>query len=56
MILTTFLLGAHQGIWNNRLSLALGIPTAIYVVAAFATSAWLGMGGLIGLFVFGAFL
>lgn len=42
--------------WNNRLSLGLGIPTVIYVVAAFATSAWLVMGGLIGLFVFGAFL
>ena len=42
--------------WNNRLSLGFGIPTAIYVVAAFTTSAWLGMAGLIGLFVFGAFL
>ncbi len=42
--------------WNNRLSLGLGIPTLIYVLVAFATSAWLGMGGLIGLFVFGAFL
>ena len=42
--------------WNNRLSLGLGIPTFIYVGVALATSAWQGMGGLIGLFVFGAFL
>jgi hypothetical protein len=42
--------------WNNRLSLGLGIPTLVYVAVASSTSAWLGMGGLIGLFVFGAFL
>ena len=42
--------------WNNRLSLGLGIPALVYVIAAFATSAWLGAAGLIGLSVFGAFL
>ena len=42
--------------WNNRLSLGLGIPTLIYVGVALTTSAYSGRGGLIGLFVFGAFL
>lgn len=41
--------------WNNLLSLGLGIPTVIYVVAAFSTALWLERGGLIGLAVFGAF-
>ena len=41
--------------WNNLLALGLGVPTLIYVVFAFATSAWLEMGGLIALAVFGAF-
>ena len=41
--------------WNNLLSLGLGIPTLIYVVAAFSTALWLERGGLIGLAVFGAF-
>lgn len=41
--------------WNNLLSLALGIPTLIYIVAAFVTSSWMGMGGLIGLSLFGVF-
>ena len=40
--------------WNNRLSLGLGLPTLIYVAIAVATSAWTGMGGLIGLAGFGA--
>lgn len=40
--------------WNNLLSLGLGIPALIYVVAAFSTSIWLEMGGLIGLAVIGA--
>lgn len=42
--------------WNNLLSLGLGIPTLIYVVAAFSTGLWSERGGLIGLAVFGAFL
>jgi hypothetical protein len=41
--------------WNNLLSLGLGIPTLIYIVAAFSTGLWLERGGLIGLAVFGAF-
>ena len=41
--------------WNNLLSLGLGIPTLIYVVAAFSTALWVERGGLIGLAVFGAF-
>ena len=41
--------------WNNLLSLALGIPTLIYIVAAFVTPSWMGMGGLIGLSLFGVF-
>jgi len=40
--------------WNNWLSLALGLPTLIYVVAAFSTSAWSGKGGLIVLSIIGA--
>jgi hypothetical protein len=40
--------------WNNLLSLGLGLPTLIYVVFAFSTSAWLGRDGLIGLAIFGA--
>ena len=40
--------------WNNLLSLGVGFPTLIYVVVAFATSLWLGSGGLIGLSIFGA--
>ena len=40
--------------WNNILSLALGLPTLIYVVVAFSTSFWLGRDGLIGLAIFGA--
>ena len=31
--------------WNNWLSLALGLPTLIYVVVAFSTSVWSGRGG-----------
>ena len=40
--------------WNNLLSLGLGLPTLIYVVFAFSTSAWLERTGLIGLAIFGA--
>jgi hypothetical protein len=39
--------------WNNLLSLGLGIPTLIYVVAAFSTSAWSAKVGLIGLSIIG---
>ena len=41
--------------WNNLLSLALGIPTLIYIVAALSTSIWPTRAGLIGLAVIGAF-
>ncbi len=40
--------------WNNLLSLGLGIPTLIYVLAAFSTAMWMERGGLIGLALFGA--
>ena len=40
--------------WNNRLTLGLGIPTLIYIVVAFSTSAWSTRGGLAGLAVMGA--
>ena len=40
--------------WNNLLSLALGIPTLIYIVAALSTSIWSTRGGLIGLAIIGA--
>jgi hypothetical protein len=39
--------------WNNLLSLGLGLPALIFVIAAFSTSAWLGKGGFIGLSVIG---
>lgn len=39
--------------WNNLLSLGIGIPVSVYVVAAFATSLWATQGGLIGLAVIG---
>jgi hypothetical protein len=39
--------------WNNLLSLGLGLPALIYVVATFSTSAWSGQGGLIGLSIIG---
>ncbi len=40
--------------WNNWLTLGLGIPTLIYIVVAFSTSAWSEWGGLVGLAVMGA--
>ena len=40
--------------WNNLLSLALGIPALIYVIAAFSTSLWSEMSGLIVLAIIGA--
>ena len=39
--------------WNNLLSLGLGLPTLVYVGAAFATSFWSERGALIGLAVIG---
>lgn len=39
--------------WNNLLTLGLGLPALIYVLAAFSTSAWTGSGALIGLAVIG---
>ncbi|MFT5683066.1 MAG: hypothetical protein ACI8RZ_003993 [Myxococcota bacterium] len=39
---------------NNWLSLGLGLPTLLYVVAAFSMSLWPLRSGLIGLAVFGA--
>jgi hypothetical protein len=41
--------------WNDILTLALSIPTVIYVVVAFSTSLWTTLGGLIGLAVIGVF-
>ena len=41
--------------WNNFLSLGLGLPTLIYIVFAFSSSAWLEKSGLVGLAIFGAF-
>ena len=41
--------------WNNLLTLGLGIPALIYVLAAFSTGVWSTRGGLIGLAVIGAF-
>jgi len=40
--------------WNNLLSLSLGVPTLIYILFAFSTTAWMEKGGLIGLAIFGA--
>ena len=40
--------------WNNILTLALGIPTLVYVVFAFSTGLWTEMAGLIGLAILGA--
>ena len=40
--------------WNNWLSLGLGIPALIFVVAALSTSMWSTRGGLIWLAVIGA--
>ena len=40
--------------WNNWLSLGLGIPALMYVIAASSTSMWSTRGGLIWLAVIGA--
>ena len=39
--------------WNNRLTLALGVPTLIFIAYAFSTSLWSEKGGLIALAVIG---
>ena len=39
--------------WNNRLSLALGVPTVLYIIAAVLMSFWPTLGGLVGLTFFG---
>jgi hypothetical protein len=39
--------------WNNLLALGVGLPTLVYVVAAFSTSAWTARGGMIGLAIIG---
>ncbi len=39
--------------WNNLLTLGLGLPTLIYIVAAFSTLFWSSRGGLIGLSIAG---
>ena len=39
--------------WNNWLTLGLGLPTLIYVLAAFSTPLWSTRGGLIGLSIIG---
>lgn len=39
--------------WNNLLTLALGIPTIVYILYAFSGSLWTTRGGLIGLALIG---
>lgn len=39
--------------WNNILTIAVGIPTILYIVYAFSTSLWTTRGGLIGLALIG---
>jgi hypothetical protein len=39
--------------WNNILTLALGIPTLLYILWAFSSGAWETRWGLIGLALFG---
>jgi hypothetical protein len=39
--------------WNNVLTLALGVPAAVYVFYAFFTTLWTSRGGLIGLSIIG---
>jgi len=39
--------------WNNWLTLALGLPALIYIVATFSTPSWSTRGGLIGLAIIG---
>jgi hypothetical protein len=39
--------------WNNLLTLALGIPTLLYIVYSFSTTIWTTRGGLIALALIG---
>jgi hypothetical protein len=39
--------------WNNALTLALGLPAAVFVVYAYSTSLWTSRGGMIGLSIIG---
>jgi len=39
--------------WNNLLTLTLGLPAIIYIIASFFTPAWITKGGLIGLAIIG---
>ncbi len=39
--------------WNNILTLALGLPTLVYVLAAFSNAFWSTKSGLIGLALIG---
>jgi hypothetical protein len=39
--------------WNNLLTLALGLPAMIYIIASFSTPAWSTRGGLVGLAIIG---
>lgn len=39
--------------WNNWLTLGLGLPTLIYIIASFSTPAWSTKSGLIGLSIIG---
>jgi len=39
--------------WNNLLSLGLGIPALIYILAAFSSSFWSTRGGMIGIALIG---
>jgi len=40
--------------WNNRLSVILGVPTLLYILAAAWMSFWPSLHGLVGLTFFGA--
>ena len=39
--------------WNNILTIALGVPTLLYILWAFSSGAWETRNGLIGLAIFG---
>jgi hypothetical protein len=39
--------------WNNILTLALGLPTLIFMIYAYSTSVWSEQGGLIVLAIIG---
>lgn len=39
--------------WNNWLTLGLGLPAMIYIIASFFTPSWSTRGGLIGLSIIG---